>query len=126
MIATAVRQSPVPCMQDDLSAFCCQNLECPDFGKKGVGNLRVDSYYGKAKAFRLLCCRSCRTRFSERRGSELFGSQLSPDTVVLLFKYLDEGRGIRETARLLDINRNTVVRDNCLRRNRRTEDRRPS
>ena len=28
-------------MQDDLSRFCCQNQECSDYGKRGVGNLTV-------------------------------------------------------------------------------------
>jgi LacI family transcriptional regulator len=58
----------------------------------------------------MLRCKTCRRRFSERKGSKLFGSQLSDETVALVFRHLKEGRGIRETARLLDINRNTVVR----------------
>ena len=31
---------------EDLSAFCCQNLECPDYGKRGLGNLSVTDHYG--------------------------------------------------------------------------------
>ena len=26
---------------DDLSRFCCQNEKCPDYGKRGAGNLSV-------------------------------------------------------------------------------------
>ena len=35
--------------QDDLSVFCCQNKECPDYGKRGASNLTVRMRYGKDK-----------------------------------------------------------------------------
>jgi hypothetical protein len=28
-------------MTEDLSRFCCMNQQCPDHGKRGVGNLTV-------------------------------------------------------------------------------------
>ena len=31
---------------DDLSSFCCQNLNCPDYGKRGGKNLSVCDRYG--------------------------------------------------------------------------------
>ena len=30
---------------DDPSRFCCRNCECPEHGKRGVGNLTVTSRY---------------------------------------------------------------------------------
>jgi hypothetical protein len=30
----------------DLSEFCCLNEDCPDYGKKGKGNMRVKERYG--------------------------------------------------------------------------------
>jgi LacI family transcriptional regulator len=110
MIAEVTHRNSVSFIPQDLAGFACQNPLCPVYGKKGLGNLRVDSYYGKARALRLLFCRSCRSRFSERKGSRLFGSQLATDLVARLYECLDQGRGIRETARLLAINRNTVAR----------------
>ncbi len=57
---------------DDLSRFCCLNSECPDHGKRGAGNLTVISRHGPGKARRMLRCRTCKGRFSERKGTPLF------------------------------------------------------
>ncbi len=97
-------------MQDDLSRFCCQNAECANHGRRGLGNLTVCGRYGKQKQHRLLYCRSCKARFSERKGTPLFGSQLTEDKAASLFQHLAERNGVRATARLVKVNRNTVVR----------------
>ena len=39
---------------DDLSRFCCQNSECPDYGKRGGENLSVCGRYGPDKQRRML------------------------------------------------------------------------
>ena len=39
---------------EDLSHFCCQNMECPDYGKRGTGRLTVCMYYGKDRKRRLV------------------------------------------------------------------------
>ena len=96
-------------MDDDLSLFCCQNEQCPNHGKRGPGNLTVCARYGKQKQHRLLYCRTCRYRFSERKGTPLFRSKLPQDKAVSLFQHLDERCGVRSTARLVGVNRNTVV-----------------
>jgi transposase-like protein len=57
----------------------------------------------------LLYCRTCRSRFSERKGTPLFGSKLPQDKAVSLFQHLAERCGVRSTARLVGVNRNTVV-----------------
>ena len=41
-------------MEEDLSRFCCQRLDCPDFGQRGLGNLIVVGHYGKNQSLRLL------------------------------------------------------------------------
>jgi LacI family transcriptional regulator len=97
-------------MQDDLSRFACQNPDCVDYGKRGIGNLTVCARYGKQKQHRLLYCRTCRDRFSERKGTPLFGSQLSEDKAVSLLQHLAERNGVRAAGRLVGVNRNTVVR----------------
>ena len=53
---------------DDLSAFCCHNPDCPDYGQRGRGNLTVPMRYGPQQR-RLLRCRTCKARFSERKGA---------------------------------------------------------
>jgi len=97
-------------MQEDLSRFCCLNEHCPDFRKRGIDNLTVCARYGKDQRRRMLYCRTCKARFSERKGTPLFGSQLSADQALSIFAHLAERNGVRATARLVKVNRNTVVR----------------
>ena len=96
-------------MDDDLSPFCCQNPDCPDYGLRGLGNLRVAFRYGKGQR-RMLACRTCQTRFSERKGTPLFGTRLSQDQAVAVLHHLAEGCGVRQTGRLVGVDKNTVVR----------------
>ena len=97
-------------MDEDLPRFCCQNQGCPDYGKRAIGNLTICARYGKNKQHRLLYCRTCRYRFSERRGTPLFGSQLTQDKAVSLFQHLADRSGVRATARQVGVTPNTVVR----------------
>ena len=95
---------------DDLSRFCCLNSECPEHGKRGAGNLTVCHRYGRDKSRRMLRCRACKTRFSERKGTPLFGSHLPEATAVAVLHHLAEGVGVRKTGRLVGVNRETVAR----------------
>ena len=47
----------------DLSEFCCLNKDCPDYGKKGKGNIRVKERY-ESKNRALLRCNSLSARLS--------------------------------------------------------------
>ena len=98
---------------DDLSAFCCQNPECPDYGQRGKGNLTVPMRYGRQQR-RLLRCKTCRARFSERKGTPLFGSALPEGQVAAVLGHIAEGVGVRKTSRLVGVNKNTVVRYSLL------------
>jgi LacI family transcriptional regulator len=69
--------------------------------------------YGKHQR-RLLYCRSCKARFSERKGTPLFDSRLDPDKAAAILAHIAEGVGVRKTGRLVGVNKNTVVRY-CLR-----------
>jgi transposase-like protein len=95
---------------DDLSRFCCPNPQCPDHGKRGVGNLTVTSRYGRDKSRRMLRCRTCKARFSERRGTPLFDSRLPPGKAEAVLEHVAEGCGVRQTGRLCKVNRGTVGR----------------
>jgi LacI family transcriptional regulator len=97
-------------MPEDLSRFCCLNQRCPDHGQRRAGNLTVCARYGKDKQRRMLYCRSCKARFSERKGTPLFGSQLTEEKAISILEHLAERNGVRATARLVRVNRNTVVR----------------
>ena len=95
---------------DDLARFCCQNTECRDYGKRDAGNLSVCDRYGPNKQRRMLYCATCKARFSERKGTPLFGARLPEKEIVSLLAHIDEGCGVRKTSRLIGVNKNTVVR----------------
>jgi LacI family transcriptional regulator len=95
--------------EDDLSRFCCLNLDCSDHGKRGHGNLTVTARYGPRRT-RMLRCATCTSRFSERKGTPLFGTRLSPATVTDILSHAAEGVGTRKTARLVGVHRDTVTR----------------
>jgi len=99
---------------EDLSKFCCQNKKCPDYGKRGLGNLTVCMRYGKNKQSRLLYCRTCRARFSERKGTPLFRARLSEEKLISMLEHISEGCGIRKTSRLVGVHRDTVTRYSLL------------
>ena len=94
---------------DDLSLFCCQNPECSDFGKRDHGNLTVCARYGRHQR-RLLYCKTCKARFSERKGTPLFDCRLPEHKVIDILHHIAEGCGIRQTGRLCGVKKDTVVR----------------
>jgi LacI family transcriptional regulator len=97
-------------MEEDLSRFCCQAPACPDYGKRCHGNLTTCGRYGKAKEHRLLYCRTCKARFSERKGTPLFRSCLPQEKAIDLIGHLADRNGVRATARRVGVAPNTVVR----------------
>lgn len=95
---------------DDLARFCCQNTDCPDYGKRNAGNLTVCDRYGPNRQRRMLYCATCKARFSERKGTPFFRAQLTDQAIVSVLDHIREGCGVRKTSRLVGVNRNTVVR----------------
>jgi transposase-like protein len=94
---------------DDLDRFCCLNPECSAYGVRGQNNLRVALRYGPQKR-RMLACRTCQARFSERKGTPLFGTRLPEDKALDLLQHLRERCGVRQTSRLVGVDKDTVVR----------------
>ena len=95
---------------DDLSRFCCLNSDCPDHGQRAAGNRTVTSRYGPGKSRRMLRCRTCTARFSERKGTPLCDARLPPGKAEAVLEHIAEGCGVRQTGRLCKVNRNTVGR----------------
>jgi transposase-like protein len=92
----------------DLARFCCQNPACPDYGQRGRGNLTVPARYGPDRR-RVLRCRTCQARFSERKGTPLQGRKLPAERIASILQHLAEGCGVRQTARLCGVDKNTVL-----------------
>jgi LacI family transcriptional regulator len=95
---------------DDLSRFCCLNADCPTYGRRGDGNLSVCMRYGNDQRHRLLYCGTCKARFSERKGTPRFDTRLPRATVLAVLAHLAEGCGVRQTARLVGVGRDTATR----------------
>lgn len=90
--------------------FCCQNIDCPDAGVRGHGNLRFQGWSGSGQRIRMVYCKTCSAHFSERKNTVLEQCRLSADKAVALLDHLREGCGVRATARLVKVSSNTVMR----------------
>jgi LacI family transcriptional regulator len=99
---------------EELAHFCCQNVECTEYGKRAAGNLSVCDRYGPNKQRRMLYCSACKARFSERKGTPLFGARLPESQVISVLAHIAEGCGVRKTSRLVEVNKNTVIRYSVL------------
>lgn len=95
---------------ESLSKYCCQNSACPDHGKRGRGNLSWCGWSGHKKKIRMIRCRSCKKMFSKRKGTVFFGGRLSEQKALAILEHVKEGCGVRQTARLLKVNKDTVAR----------------
>ena len=58
----------------------------------------------------MLYCRTCKARFSERRGTPLFNCKLPDDQARAVLAHVVEGCGVRSTSRLVGVHRDTVTR----------------
>jgi transposase-like protein len=94
---------------DDLDRFCCHNPDCDAYGRRGGDNILVIDHFGRAR-HRLLYCRTCKARFSEFKGTPFFNSKPPHDKVTAILQHLADGCGIRQTARLVGVNKDTVTR----------------
>lgn len=97
-----------------LSAFCCQNERCAEYGKKGLGNIYQHGWTNRAKTIRNLRCRTCQDEFSERKGTVWYQSRLPREKALAIARHLSEGDGIRKTHRLVGATQETVIRLNRL------------
>ena len=88
----------------------CPNEQCKNFGIRNQGNISVRGKYGKDKSRDLLYCRTCGKRFAATHSSALFGMHLSAATIRLIIHHAAEGVGVRATARLLGLDKDTVNR----------------
>ena len=93
-----------------IETFFCHNSACPDHGKRGHGNLYFRGWSGRGKKIRMAYCRRCKKSYSQRKGTALERSQLPQDKAVSVLDHVREGTGVRATARLTGVSRDTVSR----------------
>src|SRR3989441_11669202 len=92
----------------DTSMHCCPNPDCAYRGWVGWGNLRANGH-PNGGPWRQLLCVVCRRYFLETLGTLLHGKRASVELIVHVIACLAEGIGIRGTARVFEVDPNTVL-----------------
>jgi IS1 family transposase len=92
----------------DTHMHFCPHDGCDYRGWFGRGNIRANGHPG-GQPWRQLQCVSCQGYFSETLGTIFHGKRSSADLIVRVLACLAEGLGIRGTARVFEIDSNTVL-----------------
>src|SRR3989454_5389488 len=94
--------------QIDTAHHFCPNPDCAYRGWVGWGNLRANGH-PNGGPWRQLLCVVCRRYFLETLGTLLHGKRASVELIVRVIACLAEGLGIRGTARVFEVDPNTVL-----------------
>ena len=93
----------------DTSMYFCPHEDCSNYGKVGTDNQIIGAgTYGKQQT-QLLECKVCERRFSARRGTPLFDLKADEELFYDVIACLAEGNGIRATARIKKVDKDTVA-----------------
>jgi transposase-like protein len=94
--------------QVDPSTHCCPNPDCAYRGWVGWGHLRANGH-PNGGPWRQRRCGVCRGSFLETLGTLFHGKRVSVERIVRVIACLAEGLGIRGTARVFEVDPNTVL-----------------
>jgi transposase-like protein len=92
----------------DTSTHFCPNPGCAYRGWVGWGNLRANGHPNGGSWQQLLCV-ACRHYFLETLGTLFHGKRTPIELIVRVIACLAEGLGIRGTARVFEVDPNTVL-----------------
>src|SRR5262244_2457828 len=92
----------------DTSTHFCPNPDCAYRGWVGRGNLRANGH-PNGGSWRQLLCIACRGYILETLGTIFHGKRVEVELIVRVIACLAEGLGIRGTARVCEVNPNTVL-----------------
>ena len=81
----------------------------PTVSSHRPGQSHVRKVYGQDH-IRLLRCRTCGEECSERRGTAWFNTKVTEEQAASVVDHLGEGCGVRATARLVHVSKDTVAR----------------
>ena len=117
---TAHPQAPLPVRPDpmsptnrrprtvDTSRHFCPHAGCRYRGWLGLGNLRANGH-PSGGPWRQFHCTACNDYFPEHHGTIFHGKQAAVELIVRVLACLAEGLGIRATARVFEVDPNTVL-----------------
>src|SRR6266404_5213890 len=94
--------------QVDTSTHFCPNADCAYRGWVGWDNIRANGH-PNGGPWRQLLCIVCRRYFLESLGTIFHGKRASVELIVHVIACLAEGLGIRGTARVFEVDPNTVL-----------------
>ena len=92
----------------DTSRHFCPHAGCAYRGWLGLGNLRANGH-PSGGPWRQFHCTACEGYFLETHGTILHGKRVPVDLIVHVLACLAEGLGIRATARVFEVDPNTVL-----------------
>ena len=92
----------------DTSRHFCPHTGCRYRGWLGLGNLRANGH-PSGGPWRQFQCTSCQGYFPEHHGTIFHGKQVAVERLVHVLACLAEGLGIRATARVFEVDPNTVL-----------------
>jgi len=108
-----IRPDPLPLTNRrprtvDTSRHFCPHSNCRYRGWLGLGNLRANGH-PSGGPWRQFYCTSCKGYFPEHHGTIFHGKQVAVELLVRVLARLAEGLGIRATARVFEVDPNTVL-----------------
>jgi IS1 family transposase len=92
----------------DTSRHFCPHSACDYRGWLGLGNLRANGH-PSGGPWRQFHCTACKGYFPEHHGTIFHGKQVAVELIVRALTCLAEGLGIRATARVFEVDPNTVL-----------------
>src|SRR5437879_985155 len=92
----------------DTSRHFCPHAGCRYRGWLGLGNLRANGH-PSGGPWRQFQCTACEGYFPEHHGTIFHGKQGAVELIVRVLACLAEGLGIRATARVFEVDPNTVL-----------------
>ena len=92
----------------DTQHHFCPGQNCAYYGWPGRGNIRANGHLG-GKSWQQLECVVCHGYFQETHGTIFYGKHGSAELIGRVIACLAEGLGIRGTARVFEIDPNTVL-----------------
>jgi IS1 family transposase len=92
----------------DTSRHFCPHIDCDYRGWLGLNNLRANGH-PSGSPWRQFQCTACDGYFPEHHGTIFHGKQAAVELIVHVLACLAEGLGIRATARVFEVDPNTVL-----------------
>jgi IS1 family transposase/transposase-like protein len=111
--STSVPPAPMPSTHRrprtvDTSTHFCPHTECDYRGWRGLNNLRANGH-PSGGPWRQFHCTACDGYFPEHHGTLFHGKPAAVERIVHVLACLAEGLGIRATARVFEVDPNTVL-----------------